>query len=503
MMNNKKIKNRIMRPKSFLHQPLYTTIEENIKYIKHSLNDTNDLKIIELPFPKDTGVLVYLETVSDTDKIQKEIMDPLMEHTQESIDTVISTVKFQKTNDLNQVITMLLKGISIIYLQKDTTFYVINTVKITNRTPDEPINEKTIRGSHEGFTENINMNLNLIRKRIENRQLTVKYFELGNETHTKIAIVYMNDLTDPMSVQEIERRLQSITSDMVFSPGYLEDFIEDSPWSPFPHILYTERPDRVMAHLMEGRIALLAEGSADAIIVPVTLFAFFQTPDDFNSRIWPGSLFRLLRFISFVIALTLPAIYVAIISYHFEMIPSDIIVLVKGSVEGIPFPPFIEAFIMAFMIELIREAGIRLPTPIGQTIGIVGGLIIGDAVVRAGLVSNIMVIVIALTAIASFTIPSYEMSSAIRIISFPLMVAAACLGFAGIIFGGMFLLAHLCKLESLGKPYFAPLAPLNFAGLKDSFIRFPIWLLNKRPKDVHSQKEYRQYTTRGWDDNES
>lgn len=185
---------------------------------------------------------------------------------------------------------------------------------------------------------------------------------------------------------------------------------------------------------MEGRIALVTQGSADVIIVPVTLFAFFQTPDDLNSRIWPGSSFRLLRFISFVIALILPATYVAIISYHFEMIPIDIIVLVKGSVEGIPFPPFIEALIMAFMIELIREAGIRLPTPIGQTIGIVGGLIIGDAIVRAGIVSNIMVIVIALTGIASFTIPSYEMSSATRIISFPLMVAAVCLGFAGIKF---------------------------------------------------------------------
>ncbi|PEF41507.1 spore germination protein [Bacillus wiedmannii] len=502
-MNIKKTKNRIRQPKSFPYQPPYATSEENTKYIQRSLNHTNDLKIIELPLQKETGILLYLETVADADTIQKEIMNPLMEHKQAPIDTVISTVKFQKTNDLNQVIPLLLKGISIIYLDKGTTFYLLPTVKTINRTPDEPINEKTIRGSHAGFIENINTNLNLIRREISSPQLTIKYFELGNETHSKIAIVYMNDLADPMSVQEIERRVQSISADMIFSPGYLEDFIEDYPWSPFPHILYTERPDRVMAHLMEGRIALLAEGSADAIIVPVTLFAFFQTPDDFNSRIWPGSLFRLLRFISFVIALFLPAVYVAIISYHFEMIPSDIIVLVKGSVEGIPFPPFIEAIIMSFMIELIREAGIRLPTPIGQTIGIVGGLIIGDAVVRAGLVSNIMVIVVALTAIASFTIPSYEMSSAIRIISFPLMVAAACLGFAGIIFGGMLLLAHLCKLESLGKPYFSPLAPLNFTGLKDSVIRFPIWLLNKRPKDVSPQKEYQQYTTRGWDDNDS
>ncbi|PGA92726.1 spore germination protein [Bacillus toyonensis] len=500
-MNNKKTKNRIIQPKSFPYQPPYATIEENTTYIKRSLNHTNDLKIIELPSQKETGVLLYLETVADADTIQKEIMNPLMEHTQDPIGTVLSTVKFQKTNDLNQVIPMLLKGISIIYIDKNTTFYLLNTVKTISRTPDEPINEKTIRGSHEGFIESIDTNLNLIRKRIENPQLTIKYSELGNETHTKIAIAYMNDLADPMSVQEIERRLQSISTDMIFSPGYLEDFIEDYPWSPFPHILYTERPDRVMAHLMEGRIALLAEGSADVIIVPITLFAFFQTPDDFNSRIWPGSLFRLLRFISFVIALILPATYVAVISYHFEMIPSEIIVLVKGSVEGIPFPPFIEAIIMAFMIELIREAGIRLPTPIGQTIGIVGGLIIGDAVVRAGLVSNIMLIVIALTAIASFTIPSYEMSSATRIISLPLMVAATCLGFAGITFGIMFLLAHLCKLESLGKPYFAPLAPLNFTGLKDSFLRFPIWKLNKRPKDIHPQKEYQQYSTRGWDDN--
>ncbi|PHG57633.1 spore germination protein [Bacillus toyonensis] len=470
-----------------LHQGLYPTRSENISYIQKQLYHTNDLCVNEMCIHDTHIVLFYLDTTSDYKNIRSVILDPLSNVTQ--LDTVLETIAIQKTNNINTAVDMLLRGNSIIYVEGKQNLYIGNTAKSIQRAPDEPQNEKVIRGAHEGFVEDIKTNLSLIRKKIVNRQLKIKYFTLGKESQTQIALIYMDRLVESSTVEKMEEKLVAIPSNMISGPGHIEAFIESQPFSPFPHILYTERPDRVMAHITEGRVALVVDGSADVLIVPITFFAFFHTPDDFNSRIFAASFLRVLRIISFFIAIMLPAIYIAVISYHFEIIPNEIIVLVKSSVEGIPFSPLIEASIMALTIELIREAGVRLPTPIGQTIGIIGGLIIGDAVVRAGFVSNTMVIVIAVTAIASFTIPSYEMSTAVRLLMFPLMLAATCLGFAGIAFGMMFILAHLCKLESFGVPYFIPLAPLKIAGLKDSFIRFPIWMVDRSSKDTSVLKK--------------
>ncbi|PES07876.1 spore germination protein, partial [Bacillus anthracis] len=463
---------------TLFHQDAFLSLSENRAYIKQQLLDTSDLCIQELCRYGTHMMICYLETTSDYKVIQNTILTPLANETQ--LSTLLETIHIQKTKNLNEAVDLLLKGHTMLYVEGEQTIYMSQTATSFHRSPDEPQNEKVIRGSHEGFIEDMQTNLSLIRKKIVNRQLKIKYMNVGKETHTKIALAYMEEFVNPILLEQIEQKIESIPSTMISGPGHVEALIEPQPFSPFPQILYTERPDRVLAHVMEGKIAVLIDGSADVLILPITFLAFFQTPDDFNSRIWAASFLRLLRFFSFFIAILLPALYIALISYHFEIIPNEIILLVKSSVEGIPFSPLNEAIIMALTIELIREAGIRLPTPIGQTIGIIGGLIIGDAVVRAGFVSNTMVIVIAVTTIASFTIPSYEMSTTVRLLTFPLMVAATCLGFAGIAFGMMFILAHLCKLESFGTPYFMPFAPLNLAGLKDSIVRFPIWMIDKR-----------------------
>src|SRR5699024_3335099 len=297
------------------------------------------------------------------------------------------------------------------------------------RSPEEPENEKIVRGSHQGFVESLDININLLRKRIVNSQLTIEYYKLGNETNKNAALVYMSQLANPSLIEDIENRISSITADMVLAPGDLEEYLEDSTFSPFPQIMYTERPDRLEAQLMEGRAAIICEGSSDVIVMPVTFFSFFQTSDDYNVRFYTGSVFRLLRLFSFWGTLLFPPLYIAVVGFHFEIIPFKMVTLVKESIETIPYPPFFEAMLMAITIELIREAGIRLPTSIGQTIGIVGGLIIGEAIVNAGLVSNIMVIIIALTAIMSFSFPSYEMGNTTRLLNFPIMIAAATFGF--------------------------------------------------------------------------
>ncbi|MNN40723.1 Spore germination protein A1 [compost metagenome] len=245
----------------------------------------------------------------------------------------------------------------------------------------------------------------------------------------------------------------------------------------------TERPDHASSYLLDGRVAIFLDGDPTALIVPASFFAFYQTPDDYNNRWLIASFIRLIRLISFVTAFQLPAIYIATVSFHSNVLPLQLFFTVQGSLTRVPFPPFIEAMLLEIIFELLREAGLRLPSRVGQTIGIVGGLVIGDAIVKAGMVSYTMIIVVALTAISSFLIPSNEMSSAIRILRFPLMIVASLFGYIGISFGLTLLFIHLCKLESFGKPYFTPLAPLRIKGLKDTFLRFPIWEIRKNKNE--------------------
>lgn len=478
---------------------LFETIEENSNYIKQSFNETEDLELEDVTFQKKSGKLVYLRTVADVEKCEKVFFKYSQQVSAEGAerDKVLGVTVF-KSNSLEEISKALIHGMCVLLVENEQEAYIFDTPIESNRSPEEPDTEKTVRGSHIGFIEDLNTNLHLLRNRIKNEQLKIKYITLGMETNQNIAIVYMNNLANEEIVAEIEKRLAEISIDSVFAPGYIEEFIEEQPHSPFPQNLYTERPDRVEAHLMEGRIAILSENSADAIILPVTFFSFFQSPDDYNSRTYTGSIFRLLRLFSFIGTLLLPPLYIALVGFHFEIIPYEMITLVKSSITGIPFLPFFEAMFMAVTVELIREAGIRLPSPIGETIGIVGGLIIGEAVVNAGLVSNVMVIVIALTAIMSFTISSYEMGNTVRVLNLPIMIAASLFGFFGIVIVFSFIVAHMCKLESYGVPYLSPLTPVTIEELKDAIIRFPVWKLKRRPKDIHAKKQKRQGKSREW-----
>ena len=479
-----------------------SAFESRIEFIKNAFGDTGDLLMLPILYQQEKGTLFYLETISDSEKIKESILVPLSKNPELDFGEIPYTAETKSKIMLEDTINALLQGNTILIAQREDYLFSFNTKKDLSRSPNEPDSEKTVRGSHFGFVESLSTNIGFIRQGIESKHLRINYHRTGQYTNTQIAVIYMESIANLTLVKRLEKRLQTLSTDMTFSPGYLEELIEDQPLSPFPHVLYTERPDRAIAQLMEGRIVVMSEGSSDALVLPVSFFSFFQTTDDYNSRILTGSAFRLLRVAGFVLSLLLPAIYIAVIGFHFEIIPNEILVLVKNSVENIPFPPLIEAMIMAFTIELIREAGIRLPSPIGQTIGIVGGLIIGDAIVSAGLVSNIMVIVIALTSISSYSIASYEMSNTVRLLTFPIMLSAATFGFVGIIFSLMFIVGHLCKLESLGTPYFTPVAPFNGQGMKDAIIRFPIWLLKFRPRELLVKNKKRLYRPRRWEKNE-
>lgn len=461
---------------------------DNLESIRQALFHTQDLTTRELSRNGRDALLVYLHTLADGEKIREGILDPLLSTEDKPVMEVITSAQIKKEADLNRVNSGLLLGQVVLLLEGVQECFLIEAPSLYKPNISEPDNEKVIRGSHVGFVETLSVNLHLIRKRTENRHLTVRYLTIGKMTQTKIALVYMHNLVNPDLMKEIEKRLHSIQADTLLSPGFIEEYIEEKSFSPFPQMLNTEWPDRVMGHLMEGRVALLAEGSPTALIAPVTFNAFYQSPDDYNSRTVVASFMRVIRFISFFTAILLPAFYISVIAFHFEVIPVELVFPMKSSVETVPFTPLLEALLLELTVELIREGGIRLPSPVGQTLGIVGGLVIGESAVQAGLVSNTMVIVVALTALSSFVIPSHEMGASIRFLRFPFMFLSATFGFLGICFGLLYLLIHLAKLSPFGTPYFSPATPLRLRDMKDTLIRLPIWKLNRRPVDAEPQK---------------
>jgi spore germination protein KA len=469
----------------------------NITFFKQAFANSDDLKMKEVTINNKRGILVYLETMADMEKIHQNILKPMMESDGDHLGNVLKS-KFQKSDNLIKAQIEMLDGTCILIFEGQSEFYMLEVATSRDRAVMEPSNEQVIQGAHEGFIENLLTNLHLVRKSLRTSDLTIEHLSVGEQIQTKLALVYLKNLANEDIIEEFKRRIDQISMDYVPSIGTLEELIEDSTWSPFPHILSTERVDRVTGHLNEGRVAVFMEGNPSCLIIPVTFFAFFHSPDDYNSRWLIGSFIRALRLMSIAIAVNLPAFYIAIIGFHFEVLPDDLVLPVVSSIRNIPFPPLIEALIMELTIELIREAGVRLPSRIGQTIGIVGGLVIGDAVVRAGLISNTMIVVVAITAVAAYSIPVTEMSDAVRFLRFPLMLLASTFGFVGIVFGTMFILAHLCRLESFGAPYFAPVAPFRWKDMKDTFFRLPIWKFDTRPLDPDPKTLKKQSATRGW-----
>ncbi|MCR8658731.1 spore germination protein [Paenibacillus endoradicis] len=473
-------------------EPVVTTvfrsITDNVNYLEAKFLYTQDLKNRRFVFNHKDCIAFYFETLVDQDKLQQNFFLQLSEFTSKFNEANYPFRNLPNTTSFDDVTEKLLGGFSAIYIDGEQRVFFIETAANFARTTSEPENERVVRGSHQGFIENLTINLNLLRHRIVDKSLYVQYITLGDKTNTKVALAYIKGLADEKIVETAIARLESISTDMVFSTEFLEEYIEDSTASPFPQMLNTERPDRVEANLMEGKIAIFADGSPTALLIPSNFFAFYQSPDDYNSRVYVGTFIRVIRLFSFVVAVTLPAIYIAVIGFHYGVMPQQLAITVKGSIDNIPYPPLVEAFIMELTIELIREAGIRLPSSIGTTISIVGGLVIGDAIVKAGLVSNTMIVVVAMTAIACYVVPSSEMSSAVRLLRFPMMFAASLLGFVGIVFGLMALLIHLCTLESFGSPYFAPIAPFRWNSLKDAILRMPIFWNKNRHINRYSKK---------------
>jgi len=480
-------------------------LEQNLGIFEDTLGGNADLLVrrfqIQVLKKKLNCGLVYLDgasSKSDMNDILRALMlemDESIQSKESVINIVVSqcipyadvTVKETVVGTAN----WLLSGNSVLFL--DGTEYAIglSTQAFKERAVEQPQTEQVIQGSREGFIESIGTNISLLRKRMRSSNLHVELIQLGEETATNVVYCYMKGIVNSDLVVEVRRRLDRVKTDSLYGAGYLEQFIEDNFYSPFPQIQNTERPDKAVAALLEGRVVLLVDGTPFALIVPAVFSQFYQTTEDYDTRFLMASMIRLIRLIALLFSLIFPSLYVSLISFNPEMIPTKFAVAVAGGRAGVPFPAIAEIFGLELIMEILREATIRLPQQIGGALSIVGVLVIGQAAVQAGFVSPITVVIVALTTIGSFATPAYNAAIALRMLRFPLMIMAGMFGLYGVMAGLILITNHLNALESFGVPYLSPIVPTSTSGLKDTIIRMPVWFMKKRPQQLQTEDTQR------------
>jgi spore germination protein KA len=484
-----------------------SSLRKNKKTIQAIFNNCADVKFREFELgtvPPVKLMIVYIDGLVSTADIHISTLDKLMLLNglmeEVSANNTLHLIKnkllpigqITEDNDFVSITGKILAGDTALFIEGEKKALVLGARGWESRAIAEAESEPVVRGPRDGFTEKMLTNIILIRRRIKTSRLKIETIKIGVLTKTDIGILYIDGIANDKVVEEVRFRLKRIDTDAILESGYIEEFIQDEWLSPFPQVLSTERPDRAAAHLVEGHVVIVVDTTPFVLIVPVTFFHFLTAAEDYYSRNFITMAVRLLRLVAINIALLLPSVYIAVITFHQEMIPTALMINVAGAREGIPFPAFVEAFIMETTFELLREAGVRLPRPVGQAISIVGALVIGQSAVAAGLVSPAMVIIVALTAIASFAIPNYSGAIALRLLRFPLMILAAMLGLFGIMVGLLALLIHLCALRSFGVPYIAPIAPFVMSDLKDFIFRFPVWAMFTRPRLIGYKEPQRQ-----------
>ncbi|KAB2443802.1 spore germination protein [Bacillus luti] len=438
----------------------------------------------------------YYRPSLDGEKLQKYLMPTLLERPNASLEELKEHIPMSGitiTNDLQKIEDMVLKGHAIVQVNQQDQKCMLANIAIDNyRAPTPPLNESTVIGPQEGFVEDIDTNINLVRKRLPVLDLQTKEMIVGEFSKTKVVMMYLDNLAEKDNVDFLEESLRALEYDQINDSAYIQELMGEK--SIFPLYINTERTDRVTKALIDGKIAIFVDGSPSVLLTPVSYFDFFISPEDYNVSWLYATFSRILRLIAVLFSICATPLYVATLNYHYELIPSDLLETLILSRAQVPFPPLIEALFLELAIDLLREAGARLPMKVGQTLGIVGGIVIGQASVQAGLTSNILLIIVALSALASFITPIYKMGNAVRLLRFPFLIFAEIGGLFGISLGFIFLFTHLFRLTSLRKPY-ALFYPTRQQSIKDSWIRFPLTMIDTR--DVQARPQHVKKAAKG------
>lgn len=478
-------------------------LEENISGLEARFSEFADVVKRKLQLAGGTQAYIsYMDNLSSRDEIELHLVRPLKmsqhqawSNAYEGITQTLTTIDFSESTELEDCMNAVLSGDTILLIDGYSKALIVSTKGWPGRGVQSAENEVVVQGSKEAFTETLRTNTVLVRRRIRDTNLKLRQSVVGRRSRTDIALMYMEDIARKDILEELEKRIELIDIDAIFDVGYLEQLLEDDWWSPFPQFQTTERPDKAAASILEGRIAIFVDNSPLVLILPATLNTMMQAAEDYYQSWQAMSMARLLRFAAGFTALSLPALYIAISVYHPSMLPTLLINKLAQARKDVPFPAALEIVLMDFAFELLREAGIRLPGAIGATVGIVGGLIIGQAAVEAGLVSPIVVIVVAITGLCTFVIPSFQLVNGFRVMKYLLIFFASLLGMFGFWIGMLVILIHLASLKSFGIPYMFPFvssSASSYSDLKDSIFRAPLFTLRSRPIFSNPNQKTRQ-----------
>ncbi len=454
----------------------------NVARLRERLGDPPDLVV------RQTGsaeAVLYLSTLTSTRELSEAVVKPLLQGACSGREVepgnAVTIPRVRAVQRFEEACQALLDGEAVLLRQGHRGGWRVDVREYPKRQVAPPESEPGTRGPREAFVEDLDVNLSLVRRKLRTPHLRVERIVVGRLTRTSVAVLYLAQLARPEVVVHLRQRLQHLDVPGVLGVEYLAELIEDHPWSPFPGLASTERPDVVASYLLEGGVAILMDGTSFALAGPTTFISLMQSASDYYQRWSVGTFVRYLRWLGMLLAMVTPSVYVSLLTFHHELIPPRLLFTVVSGREGVPFPPVLEALAMELAFEILREAGLRMPRQIGPAFSIAGVLVIGDAAVRAGLVSPLMLVVVGLTAVASFAIPNEDLANAVRILRFPLLAASGFLGFFGVVALLMAVGAHLVGMHSLGLPFFSPLAPVRPRAWPDAMARAPFWSHLFRP----------------------
>lgn len=500
-MNQKKPRNKMYRRKlkpsshtTAVNQPKQPLTDDmpNEQELRSMFGNSADVVIRSFPHKREEMfpvLLLFSEGMIDASLMTQFVIPDLerklvdAESWETMIEKLENSMEWTKIKAKEEMGKLLFTGRLILFFTNQRCMYSIDIAQIPKRQPEESNTEVAIKGAKDGFTEDLNTNIALVRKRLPTTTLQNEKFVIGNRTQTLVSMLYIEDITQPSLVQEARNRLQNLHVDALVSTGELEEALGDSSLALFPLLDYIGRPDFVVQSLLRGRFVILADGSPMAIIGPCNLFELLKSPEDSYFPYHFVIFERLLRLAGLLIAILLPGFWVALSSYNLDQLPFPLLATVTVSRFGLPLSGPMEILLMLGMFELFREAGIRLPKAVGQTIAVLGGLIIGDAAIRAGLTSPTMLVVSATTAVATFTLVNQTLSGTVSLIRLYILIWSSVLGMLGFFIGLMSVIVYLSKLESFGLPYLAPISPLKLKDVTNALIKLP-WSFNKRRPEM-------------------
>ncbi|WP_232824090.1 MULTISPECIES: spore germination protein [Paraliobacillus] len=492
LQKGKKAIKQMYEKKEKLQEDAKDNAERLKQLFSYGINKDFSYKQLVADYNKKKIYLFFYASIVNSDKIEEFIIKPIHEGEGDKLSKIINTRDLIEITDFEQATDDINNGKIVLLMEGDSIGYSMEVSDFKHRAISQPANESVIRGPKEAFTESLFVNISLVRKQIRDKQLITEQSSVGTRSKQSVVLVYVSDIVNDEILKNVRERIESIEVDTVRNVELLEQYIEERPYSIFPSILYTERPDNAGAYLEDGHIILLMDNSAACLILPVTFWDLFHSPEDRYSRFIFGNFTRAIRFFSFYITTMISAAYVSLANFHSEMIPPDLLFAITAAREYVPFPLIVEILLMEFAFELIREAGIRIPNPLGPTIGIVGALILGQAAVEANIISPIIVIVAALSGLTSFVIADTSLNYTVRISRFIFILSAAFLGMLSLV--GVFLLwfMYAASLKSFGVPFFAPLAPYYKSSGDTMFrkaLRAEIWRPSHiKPKDLHKKQ---------------